>query len=86
MIDLKTQVSADIYKDIETYYQSHSKVFVPLYQPAGLFTYKQVANNAYAITYHNKNTNITAAAIRVKPTNGAATIKFDTFSIGADKE
>lgn len=86
MADLKTQVSDSIYKDIETYYQSHSRAFVPLYQPAGLFTYKQVADNAYAITYNHKGTNLTAFAARVKPTNGGTSLKFDTFSVGTDKE
>lgn len=86
MTDLKTQVSPAIYQDIETYYQSHSKVFVPLYQPAGLFTYKQVANNAYAITYNHQGTNLTAFSARVLPTNGGEKLKFDTFSVGTDKE
>lgn len=86
MADLKTQVSQDIYDAVEVYYQSHDKGFVPLYQPEGLFTYRQVANNAYAITYHHKGTRITASAMVLKPTNGNKRTNWFNFSVGDEKE
>lgn len=86
MADLKTQVSQEIYDAVDTYYQSHDRGFVPLYQPEGLFTYKQVANNVYAVTYNHKGTNLTGFGMMMKPTNGGSSQHYFTFSVGDQKE
>lgn len=86
MADLQTQVSKDIYDAVDTYYQSHDPGFKPLFQPEGLFSSKQVANNVYAVTYNHTNTNLTAFGMVLKPTDGGKETRFFTFSVGDQKE
>ncbi len=86
MADLKSQVTEPIYNNIQNYYQTHNKSFMPVYQPEGLFTYTKVADNAYGITFHNKGTSMTAAGFRLKNLNDKTSVEFDTFSIGDKTE